>query len=108
MYEFIDVSFGYVTHECVYNQALADVRSTGAGIKCLYCKGHSTITGQVRLELSRECHGSILTGHKNEVVSVVPLSESGHYPLSALSSTCHNVLALIRSSSPLYGIELTQ
>ena len=22
---------------CLYNQALADVRSTGAGIKCLYC-----------------------------------------------------------------------
>ena len=24
-------------HWCLYNQALADVRSTGAGIKCLYC-----------------------------------------------------------------------
>ena len=23
---------------CLNNQALADVRSTGAGIKCLYCK----------------------------------------------------------------------
>ena len=22
---------------CLYNQVLADVRSTGAGIKCLYC-----------------------------------------------------------------------
>ena len=27
----------YVSHWCFYNQALADVRSTGAGIKCLYC-----------------------------------------------------------------------
>ena len=24
-------------HKCLYDQALADVRSTGAGIKCLYC-----------------------------------------------------------------------
>ena len=24
-------------HGCLYNQAFADVRSTGAGIKCLYC-----------------------------------------------------------------------
>ena len=27
----------YVTYRCLYNQALADVRSTGAGIKCLHC-----------------------------------------------------------------------
>ena len=29
--------FQHVTNECLYNQALEDVRSTGAGIKCLYC-----------------------------------------------------------------------
>ena len=29
--------FGHVSDWCFYNQALADVRSTGAGIKCLYC-----------------------------------------------------------------------
>ena len=31
---------------CLYNQALADVRSTGAGTKCLYCmfKGEILIT----------------------------------------------------------------
>ena len=32
----------------LYNQALADVRSTGAGIKCLYCscdKRLSTVNG---------------------------------------------------------------
>ena len=23
---------------CLYDQALADIRSTGAGIKCLYCR----------------------------------------------------------------------
>ena len=26
-----------IKHRCLYNQALANVRSTGAGIKCLYC-----------------------------------------------------------------------
>ena len=30
--------------ECSYNQALADVCSTGAGIKCLYCT--STLSSQ--------------------------------------------------------------
>ena len=30
--------FGHVTHGRLYNQALEDVRSTGAGIKCLYCR----------------------------------------------------------------------
>ena len=29
--------FRHVIHVCVYNQALADARSTDAGIKCLYC-----------------------------------------------------------------------
>ena len=28
----------HVIHGCLYNQALADVRSTGSGITCLYCK----------------------------------------------------------------------
>ena len=28
---------GHVVHGCLYNQALADVRSTGAGIKCQHC-----------------------------------------------------------------------
>ena len=32
-----DIFFGDVIHGCLNNQALADVRSTGAGIKCLYC-----------------------------------------------------------------------
>ena len=27
----------HITHECLYSQALVDVRSTGAGVKCLYC-----------------------------------------------------------------------
>ena len=31
-----------VIHGCLYNQALADVRSTGAGIKSLYCTCIST------------------------------------------------------------------
>ena len=30
--------FWHVIHGCLYNRALADVQSTGAGIKCLYCK----------------------------------------------------------------------
>ena len=29
-------------HGCFYNQVLADVRSTGAGVKCPYCKFHNT------------------------------------------------------------------
>ena len=29
--------FCHVTNGFLYNQALSDVRSTGAGIKCLYC-----------------------------------------------------------------------
>ena len=29
--------FWHDIHGCLYNQALADVRSTGAGIECLYC-----------------------------------------------------------------------
>ena len=29
----LGLSFGHVIHGCFYNQALADVRSTGAGIK---------------------------------------------------------------------------
>ena len=28
----------YVVHVCLYNQVTADVRSTGAGNKCLYCR----------------------------------------------------------------------
>ena len=30
--------FWRVSHGCFYNQAIEDVRSTGAGIKCLYCR----------------------------------------------------------------------
>ena len=30
--------FWHVIHGVLYNQALADVRSTGAGTKCLYCR----------------------------------------------------------------------
>ena len=33
----------FVIYECCHNQALADVRSTGAGIKCLYCSASSSI-----------------------------------------------------------------
>ena len=29
--------FKHIIHWCLYNLALADVRSTGAGIKCVYC-----------------------------------------------------------------------
>ena len=29
--------FGHVIHMCLFNQALADIQSTGAGVKCLYC-----------------------------------------------------------------------
>ena len=32
------VIFWDVIHRCLYNQALADDRSTGAGLKCLYCR----------------------------------------------------------------------
>ena len=31
--------FWHVVYECLYNQALADVRSTGAEIECLNCTG---------------------------------------------------------------------
>ena len=30
--------FKHVIHWCIYNRALADVRSTVAGIRCMYCK----------------------------------------------------------------------
>ena len=30
--------FWHVIHKCLYDQALEDVRPTGAGIKCLYCR----------------------------------------------------------------------
>ena len=33
----LGISIWHVIHGFLYNQALADVRSTGAGIKCLYC-----------------------------------------------------------------------
>ena len=33
-------------HGCLYNQALADNRSTGAGIKCLYCTWQQPGRGQ--------------------------------------------------------------
>ena len=32
----------YVIRGWLYDQALADVRSTGAGIKCLYCTSEPT------------------------------------------------------------------
>ena len=40
----------HVINGCLYNQALADVRSTGAGIKCLYCMSltHSWFTKEWR------------------------------------------------------------
>ena len=34
----LDYIFGHIIHGCLYNQALADDQSTGAEIKCLYCK----------------------------------------------------------------------
>ena len=33
----IGLFFGVLSFAFSYNQALADVRSTGAGIECLYC-----------------------------------------------------------------------
>ena len=33
----LDLFFWHVIYRCVYNQALADVRSTGAGIKYIFC-----------------------------------------------------------------------
>ena len=34
----------HVNHGCLYNQALADVQSTGAGIKCLYGMLYVSVT----------------------------------------------------------------
>ena len=31
------LSYLYVIRGCLYDRVLADVRSTGAGIECLYC-----------------------------------------------------------------------
>ena len=33
--------FWHVIHEGSYSRAVADVRSTGVGIKCLYCTTHT-------------------------------------------------------------------
>ena len=33
----------HVVNECLYNHVLADVQSTGEGIKCLYCSAQSCI-----------------------------------------------------------------
>ena len=35
--EVLHLSFWHAIHERLYNQAMADIQSTGAGIKCLYC-----------------------------------------------------------------------
>ena len=34
----LGISFCHIIHGCLFNQALADFRSTGAGIKCMYFK----------------------------------------------------------------------
>ena len=40
------LGFLHVIHRCLYNQALADVRSTGVGIKCTVCLGFLMNTGR--------------------------------------------------------------
>ena len=50
----IDVLGLFFIHGCLYNQALADVRSTCARIKCLYCKYLSNMAIFVNI-LKRDC-----------------------------------------------------
>ena len=45
-----------VTHGCLFNHALADVRSTGAGIKCLCCM---CLAGESGIRLLTYIHGTI-------------------------------------------------
>ena len=59
--------FWHVIHGCLYNLPLADVRSTGAGILCLYCRveGFDTMITQQHQVVSQGlgryrmvlCHG---------------------------------------------------
>ena len=43
----------HAIHGCLYNQALADVRSTGVGIKCRYCRSW---TPSPIVMIIGECH----------------------------------------------------
>ena len=68
-----DMFLWHVIHGCLYNQALADVRSTDAGIKCLYCKWpmcanvpsstHSCIHRLHRVELNNVLVSTIAPFH---------------------------------------------
>ena len=47
--------FGNVIHGCLYNQAMTDIRSTGAGIKCLYCRNYQHAFVNVRMATIKLC-----------------------------------------------------
>ena len=69
-YDFDMLSMGVCTH-----QALADVRSTGAGIKCLYCRHQaalSTVQHLYNINLRYKAEmGQIIIGN------VIPIKETG-------------------------------
>ena len=80
-------------HECLYNQALADIRLIGAGIKCLYCTiKYSTIhasvrtgLGGIRLLFITKRYGPgeniyfVFLSHRNEMCLVTKLVKVGVY-----------------------------
>ena len=50
--------FWQVSHGCLYNHALADARSTGAGIKCLYVHSNEATTWLNIVWISIEFRGA--------------------------------------------------
>ena len=49
--EMLNLFSWHVIYGCLYNQSLADVRSTGAGIKCLYWRMKTFVNKTLSMEL---------------------------------------------------------
>ena len=70
------IFFWYVINSCLYNVALADFRSTGVGIKCLYCirdktgVAHSAIITIFQFDQCQCMYISLLTTIKHREIYI--------------------------------------
>ena len=61
-----------IIHGCLYNQAMADIQSTGAVIKCLYCSNRLSAQSKTELMSSHDVHhmGSDLTFWYDDYIEI--------------------------------------
>ena len=98
---FVDVLgllLGHSIHWCVYNQALADVRSTGAGIECPYCTcrpGSGLMTPAPALRNSPFLEEIALESWSLDSLKSRGLIQ-GHFGESIKSLACYRIIARAR------------